>query len=84
MTWGGTLSAFTAYQSNTNTFFATTKTIGTIGPQGTTSGAVPRVTAPYSLTEVISISGVGATSYSGDASLDLLNRLLFFFLAAWS
>jgi hypothetical protein len=82
MQWGGTLSSGgggnvsdTAYESNTNGFFATTNTIGSIGPQGpgviggTVSGAVPGVTAPYSLSELITLNGVGSTNYSGDASL---------------
>jgi PEP-CTERM motif len=89
MTWGGTLDnpitagscgatcnvAYTAYESNTNGFFAMTNAIGMIGPQtsgvvmGMVAGAVPGVTAPYSLTEVITLNGVGATNYSGNASL---------------
>jgi hypothetical protein len=82
MSWGGTLSSGTgsnvsdtAYESNTNAFFATTNTIGVIGPQGpgvvggTLSAAVPGVTAPYSLSELVTINGVGSTNYSGDASL---------------
>jgi hypothetical protein len=82
MSWGGTLSSGTgsnvsdtAYEDNTNAFFGTQHTIGVIGPQGpgvvggTLSGAIAGVTAPYSLSELISLNGVGATNYSGDASL---------------
>jgi PEP-CTERM motif len=83
MAFGGTLISGsgstisnTAYQSNTNGFFATTNQIGTIVPtftgasfSGTSDGSVSGVTAPYSLTEVVTLDGVGPTSYSGDASL---------------
>ena len=82
MQWGGTLStgaggnvSDTGYESNSNAFFATTNTIGTIGPQGsgvvggTVGGPVAGVTSPYSLSELISLNGVGNTNYSGDASL---------------
>jgi PEP-CTERM motif len=83
MTWGGTLStgtggnvSDTAYEDSTNAFFGTGHTIGVIGPQGpgvvggTLAAAVPGVTAPYSLSELITLNGVGpTTSYSGDASL---------------
>jgi len=82
MQWGGTLSggagsnvSYSAFESNTNTFFATTTPIGTIGPQGpgvvggTKASSVAGVTSPYSLTELISLNGVGATNYSGNASL---------------
>jgi hypothetical protein len=72
---GSTISN-TAYESNSNTFFATTNTIGTIVPtfsgtsfSGNGSGSVSGVTAPYSLTEVVTLDGVGTTNYSGDASL---------------
>ena len=82
MQWGGTLSggagsnvSYTAYEDNGNGFFATTKTIGMIGPQGpgvvggTLAAAVPGVTSPYSLSELITLNGVGSTNYSGNASL---------------
>jgi len=82
MTWGGTLStgaggnvAYSAFESNTNGFFATTTPIGTIGPQGsgmvggTKASAVAGVAAPYSLYELITLNGVGATNYSGNAAL---------------
>jgi hypothetical protein len=82
MQWGGTLSSgagsnvsFSAYEDNTNAFFGTENTIGTIGPQGpgvvggTAGSGVATVTAPYSLSELITLNGVGATNYSGDASL---------------
>jgi hypothetical protein len=82
MMWGGTLSSGaganvsdTGYEDNTNTFFGTGHTIGVIGPQGpgvvggTLTASVPGVTAPYSLSELITLNGVGSTNYSGDASL---------------
>jgi hypothetical protein len=82
MTWGGTFSSgtganvsATAYEDNTNSFFGTGVTIGTIGPQGpgvvggTVVASVPGVTSGYSLSELITLNGVGATNYSGDASL---------------
>jgi hypothetical protein len=83
MAFGGTFSSGagstisnSAYESNTNGFFAKTNTIGTIVPtftgisfSGTTSGSVSGVTAPYSLTEVVTLDGVGPTQYSGDANL---------------
>ena len=86
MAFGGSWTAFakgdnatlTAYEDNGNGFFATTNTIGTIGPlspnalgdySGDKSGGVLGVTAPYSLTEQISISATGSASFGGDASL---------------
>jgi len=82
MAWGGTLASGvgasvsnTAFQDNSNAFFGTMHPIGTIGPfgpgafSGATTGSVAGVTAPYSLSEVINLSGVGATNYSGDSSL---------------
>jgi hypothetical protein len=82
MQWGGTLStgaggnvSATAYEDNTNAFFGTQSTIGTIGPQGpgvvggAAGSSVATVTAPYSLSELITLNGVGPTTYSGDASL---------------
>jgi len=82
MQWGGTLSSGgggsvsdTAYEDNTNAFFGTQNMIGTIGPQGpgvvggTAGSGVATVTAPYSLSELITINGAGTTNYSGDAAL---------------
>ena len=82
MQWGGTLSSGgggsvsdTAYEDNTNAFFGTQNTIGTIGPQGpgvvggTAGSGIATVTAPYSLSELITINGASTTNYSGDASL---------------
>jgi len=83
MTWGGTLSsgaggnvAYTAYEDNTNAFFGTQNTINTIGPQGpgivggTASGSVGLTLVPHSLSQLITLNGVGATNYSGNASLN--------------
>jgi hypothetical protein len=67
------------YESNSNGFFALTNKIGTIGPysgsaapgtpfSGTASGSAP-ASGTYSLTEVVTLNGVGSTNYSGDASL---------------
>jgi hypothetical protein len=66
MAWGGSLASGvvgnfsnTAFQDNANTFFGTQRTFGTIGPfgpslfSGATTGSVAEVTAPYSLSEVI-------------------------------
>jgi hypothetical protein len=82
MTFGGTLSSGSGssvsnsdYQSNANTFFTQTDKIGTIGPfgpgpfSGAASGGVSGLTTPYSLTEVVTLDGVGSTNYSGDAML---------------
>jgi hypothetical protein len=82
MMFGGTLQsgkgatvAYSAFESNSNAFFAMTNLIGTVGPfppgafSGETTGVVPGVVAPYSLTQEIAIKGVGSTVYSGDASL---------------
>jgi hypothetical protein len=73
---GSTVSN-SAYESNTNTFFAQSSPIGTITPtlgiggsfSGGTGGSLSGVTAPYSLTEVVTLDGVGPAIYSGDASL---------------
>lgn len=82
MLYGGTLTApagstasFTAYQSNTNTLFALTNVIGTVGPfgpgafSGAGGGTVAGVAASYSLTERIQLVLTGAGQYSGDANL---------------
>jgi hypothetical protein len=92
LTFGGTLSSGknatisnTAYESNTNAFFATTQTVGTLGPytvldtnpgntspiafSGSLTGNLSGVAAPYSLTEEVSINGKGVTTYSGDSTL---------------
>jgi hypothetical protein len=81
MQWGGTLSSGaganvsdTAYEDNTNAFFGTQNTIGSIGPQGPgvvggTAGSGVAVSTPYSLSELITLNGVGTTNYSGDASM---------------
>lgn len=71
----GSTTSYSAYESNSNTFFATTNLINTLGPfgvgafSGTTSGAVAGVTTPYSLTQVIQLNGNGFTSYSANAAL---------------
>jgi len=82
MMWGGTLStgaggnvSDTAYEDNTNAFFGMQNTINTIGPQGpgvvggTAGGGVSVTLVPHSLSELITLNGVGATNYSGNASL---------------
>jgi hypothetical protein len=87
MAFGGTLISGagsnvsnTDYESNTNSFFAQTNTIGTIGPysgsaspgtafSGTASGTAP-VSGTYSLTQVITLNGVGTTSLQSSATLD--------------
>jgi PEP-CTERM motif len=82
MAFGGTLSLGTLksltntdYESNTNNFFATDNTIGTITPtwtktsfSGTATGSAP-ASGTYSLTEVITLNSSGLTAFSGDASL---------------
>jgi hypothetical protein len=73
----GSTVSYSAYESNSNGFFATTNTIGTITPtpggggsfSGSTGGAVPGVTTPASLTEIVTLNGGGSTNYSGDANL---------------
>ena len=82
MAFGGTLSLGTLnsltntdYESNTNSFFAQTNTIGTITPTwtGTSFSGIATGTAPasgtYSLTDVITLNSSGLTAFSGDASL---------------
>ena len=82
MLFGGTLTApagstaaASAFESNTNTFFATTNSIGSIGPfgpgafSGTISGAVAGVVAPYSLTEILTLHTTGAGQSSSDGNL---------------
>jgi hypothetical protein len=82
MSFGGTLSlgrlnslTNTDYESNTNSFFAQTNTIGTITPTwtGTSYSGIATGSAPasgtYSLTEVITLNSSGLTLFSGDASL---------------
>ena len=79
---GGTLStgaggnvAYATYESNLNAFFDTQHTIAATAPQGpgvvaaALSGSVAGVTAPYSLSQLITLNGVGPTNFSGDASL---------------
>jgi len=68
--------SYSAYEDNTNDFFGTQHTIGVLGPFGpcctisaSLGGSVPLVAAPYSLTEVISVNGVGVTSIDYDAAL---------------
>ena len=81
MDFGGTGTnlasvVYTAYADDSNTAFGLSQLIGSLGPfgsgafSGSTSGAVS-VTGPYSLTQVLSITGgrTGASMYSGDAQL---------------
>jgi hypothetical protein len=76
---GGSTISNTAYEDNGNGFFAQTQTIGTLTPTlgalgtftATGSGSAPGETGPYSLTEVISVTGVGPTQLNGaQATLD--------------
>jgi hypothetical protein len=74
MTGSGTgTTSESAYFSNTNTLFAQTTLIGTVGPftgtnAGTATGGVG-ATAPYSLTLVQTFSATGTKSFSNDGSL---------------
>ena len=87
MDFGGTglnlaSAAYSAYADDANAAFGLSQLIGTLGPFGTnafsgsTSGAVS-VTGPYSLTQVLSLTGgrLGQlTMYSGDAQLSPIVR----------
>jgi hypothetical protein len=74
---GGASTSYAAYEANDNNFFAQTVEIGSVGPfassrifSGNSAGSVPGLTTPYSLTQVVEISGNGNLSYNGyDAEL---------------
>jgi len=82
MKFGGTLAdaglgstvKYDAFYDGTNVLTSTNQLIGTLGPFGTgafagaTFGAVS-VTTPYSLTQRITLNGVGEVIYSGNAEL---------------
>jgi len=83
MILGGTLStgaggnvSYTAYEDNTNAFFGTQNTIATLGPLGSgiaagiTSGGVAVTLVPHSLSQLITLNGVGATNLSTDAAIN--------------
>lgn len=73
----GASAAYEAFHSGTNASFATTSTIGTLGPftsasfNGSTSGGVPS-SATYSLTlrTRIVASATGSTTYSGNVHVN--------------
>jgi hypothetical protein len=74
---GAASTSYSAYAANNDDFFAQTLAIGTVGSfaspgtfSGNTTGSVAGLTTPYSLTQVVQISGQGNLSYSGyDAEL---------------
>jgi hypothetical protein len=70
----GSTVQYDAFYDDANGLTSTAQLIGTLGPfgigafSGVTSGAA-FVTAPYSLTQRITLNGVGEVLYSGDAEL---------------
>lgn len=79
--WGGTLSGLgtvsaSAFAGAGNTLFENGMALGSLGPfagplvGGTFSGASPAA-GPYSLSQYLTISTTGATSYSGDFELKI-------------
>ena len=81
MTFGGTLTGLAGstvtladWFSATNTLFAQGVNLATLGPfglgafSGSNTAAIP-AGSPFSLTQILTIHGTGATTYSGDANI---------------